>query len=161
MSSHGGSAAPKRNLGGVTLDGLAGRTHQSDWLTIDQARIDAFADITGDHNPLHVDPVWAARYSPYKTTIAHGFLTLSLLSHLADGLLERRPGMVSVNYGLDRVRLIAPVPVGSRIRASFTIASVEPRATGTILRVKAEVELEGAARHVLAADWLLFVTQAA
>ena len=133
----------------------------AEWLTIDQARIDAFADITGDHNPLHVDPVWAAQHSPYKTTIAHGFLTLSLLSHLADGLFERRPGFVSVNYGLDRVRLIAPVPGGSRVRGSFTITGVEPRGKGTIVRVNAEIELEGASRHVLAADWLLFVTQAA
>lgn len=142
------------------LEELSGRTHVSDWLTIDQARIDAFADITGDQNPLHVDPVWAAEHSPYKTTIAHGFLTLSLLSHLAEGLLERRPGMVSVNYGLDRMRLMGPVPVGSRVRGSFTIAAVEPRANGTVLRVKVEIERDGAERPVLSADWLLFVRQA-
>jgi acyl dehydratase len=144
----------------VTIDGLVGRTHLSEWLTIDQARIDAFADITGDHNRLHVDPGWAAEHSPYMTTIAHGFLTLSLLPEMAEGLFERHAGTVGVNYGLDRLRLIAPVPVGSRVRGAFTISSVEPRAKGAILHVAAEVQIDGGSRSALVADWLIFLTEA-
>jgi acyl dehydratase len=144
----------------MMLDGLAGRTHTSDWLTIDQARIDAFADITGDQNRLHIDPAWAAEHSPYKTTIAHGFLTLSLLPEMAEGLFERKAGTVGVNYGLDRLRLMAPVPVGSRVRGTFTIASVDPRPNGAILHVNAEVQIDGAARSALVADWLIFLVQA-
>src|SRR3990170_465021 len=99
----------------------------SPWLTIDQPMIDAFARATRDEDPMHVDPAWCAQYSPFKSTIAFGFLTMSLLTHLSHQALgwlhEDRPegGGYGLNYGIDRMRLLNPVPVNSRIRARFTL----------------------------------------
>jgi acyl dehydratase len=143
----------------VTAESTAHTTRVSDWLTIDQARIDAFAELTGDHNPLHVDPQWAAAEGPFAGTVAHGFLTLSLLTQLGDGLLPIPDGSVAVNYGFQRVRFARPVPVGSRIRGRFNLAHSAPRGRGTLLTVKAEIEVEGAARPALVAEWLIFVTE--
>src|SRR3982751_6808939 len=100
-----------------------------DWLTIDQDRINAFADVTEDHQFIHVDPKAAAELSPWKVPIAHGFLTLSLLTHLSGSVPqppERFDGiLMGVNYGFDKVRFVSPVKVGSRIRASSVLASVD------------------------------------
>ena len=94
----------------------------SDWITIDQARIDAFADITEDRQFIHVDPT-AAADSIFGGTIAHGFLTLSLMSRMAADVMLVPPELkMAVNYGFDRVRFLAPVPVGARIRGIFTLA---------------------------------------
>ena len=97
----------------------------SDWLTVDQDRIDRFADATGDHQWIHVDPVRAKAESPFGTTIAHGYLTLSLLPHMMMETLDVQGGRMSINYGLNRVRFSAPVRAGDRIRTRFTLARLE------------------------------------
>lgn len=97
----------------------------SDWLEIEQARIDQFADATGDHQWIHVDPARAAE-GPFGATIAHGFLTLSLLPPLLNQLYRVDNVRMAVNYGLDKVRFMAPVPVGSRIRLTARVLSVTP-----------------------------------
>jgi acyl dehydratase len=130
------------------------RVAQSDWLTITQAMIDEFADVTGDHQWIHVDPERAARESPYKVTIAHGFLTLSLLSRLIGSAIALPSRRLSLNYGFDRVRFIAPVPVDSEIRASFTVDHVKPTDTGAQVGWAVEVERRGSDKPVLAALWL-------
>jgi acyl dehydratase len=127
----------------------------SDWLTVTQAQVDAFADLCGDHQFIHVDPVRAAE-TPFGVTIAHGFYTLSLLTYFAQGV---RPGIEgtkhSVNYGFDRIRFAAPVPVGSRIRTRFRLARLNERRPGEITQHwEATVEVEGSDRPALVADWL-------
>jgi acyl dehydratase len=145
----------------VDFDSMVGRTHTSDWFLIEQSRIDAFAETTEDRNPLHVDPEWCKVHSPYGVPIAHGFLTTSLLVPLAKGLIQVDQGYVVVNYGLDRLRLVGPVPVGSRIRGTFTIKAVEPRGDDqAVIRTTAEVRVEGGERPVLVAEMLAFVTKA-
>jgi acyl dehydratase len=96
----------------------------SDWLEVTQARIDAFADATEDRQWIHVDVERAAKESPFKTTIAHGFLTLSLVSVLARQAMALPKGRLAVNYGLNKVRFVAPVPSGARIRGRFTPVEV-------------------------------------
>jgi acyl dehydratase len=127
----------------------------SSWMLIDQARIDAFADATEDHQFIHVDPAAAAQ-TPFGGTIAHGFLTLSLLSRMgAEAMLLPEGMKMAVNYGLDRVRFLATVPSGSRIRGRFTLDSVEEKAPGQwLLRHTVTVEIEGQDRPALAAEWL-------
>lgn len=127
----------------------------SDWILVDQARIDAFAEATEDRQFIHVDPDAAAR-TPFGGTVAHGFLTLSLLSRMAADamLLPQATGLV-VNYGLDRVRFLAPVPAGVRVRGRFTLDSVEEKAPGQILmRHTVTVEIEGEDKPALTAEWL-------
>jgi acyl dehydratase len=143
----------------ATLDEIRGRIGEevgvSGWLTIDQARIDAFADATEDRQFIHVDPEAAAQ-TPFGGTIAHGFLTLSLLSRLAAEatLLPERLKMV-VNYGLDRVRFLAPVKSGSRVRGRFVLDSVEEKAPGQwLMRHIVTVEIEGGDKPALTAVWL-------
>src|SRR6476620_8099331 len=127
----------------------------SDWILVDQARIEEFADATEDRQFIHVDPEAAAR-TPFGGTIAHGFLSLSLLSRMAaDAMLL--PDIVNycVNYGLDRVRNLAPVRAGSRVRGHFVLDSVEEKAPGQILmRHIVTVEIEGADKPALTAHWL-------
>ena len=99
----------------------------SDWITIDQSRIDQFAECTGDHQFIHVDPE-KAKLTPFGSTIAHGFLSLSLIPALTAGLLTRPEGMkMGVNYGLDSVRFIQPVKVGSRVRAHLSILDINEK----------------------------------
>lgn len=139
---------------------LAGtETGVSRWFTIDQKRIDAFAEITEDRQFIHIDPE-AARASPFGGTIAHGFLTLSMLSALAmDALPEIEGRAMGVNYGFDKLRFLSPVPAGGRIRGRFTLESVTPRSpTEFLSRNIVTVEIEGAAKPALVAEWLtLFV----
>jgi acyl dehydratase len=127
----------------------------SPWLTITQSRIDAFADASDDHYFLHVDPVRAA-VPPFTGTIAHGFLTLSLLAPMAYHVCPYVEGArYPLNYGFNRVRFVAPVPVGSRIRGRFVLRAAE--AIGAEQRqtmYEATVEIEGAARPALVAEWL-------
>ncbi|MEO7240723.1 MAG: MaoC family dehydratase [Sphingomicrobium sp.] len=133
----------------------------SDWLTVDQARIDAFADATEDRQFIHVDPAAAAQ-TPFGGTIAHGFLTLSLLSRMAaDAMVLPDTLTMAVNYGFDRVRFIAPVRAGRRVRGRFILDSVEQKAPGQILmRHTVTVEIEGADKPALSALWLsLLFTQ--
>ena len=127
----------------------------SGWIIIDQARIDAFAEATEDRQFIHVDPEAAAQ-TPFGGTIAHGFLSLSLLSRLAAEamLLPERLEMV-VNYGFDRVRFLAPVRSGSRVRGRFVLDSVEEKAPGQVLlRHTVTVEIAGEDKPALTAEWL-------
>ena len=127
----------------------------SSWLAIDQARIDEFADATDDHQFIHVDPDAAAK-TPFGGTIAHGFLTLSLLSRMAaDAMLVPEGIKLAVNYGFDRVRFLAPVKSGRRVRGRFTLDSIEEKAPGQwLLRHTVTVEIEGEAKPALTAQWL-------
>ena len=126
----------------------------SPWVDVTQERIDTFARAIDDFQWIHVDPA-RARGSPFGGTIAHGFLTLSLLSHLSErtfGFSDRKMG---VNYGLNRVRFTAPVPSGSRVRARFTLQKFEKLADGGIqVTWNTVVEREGADKPVLVAEWL-------
>ena len=127
----------------------------SSWLTVDQARIDAFADATEDKQFIHVDPDAAAR-TPFGGTIAHGFLSLSLLSRMgAEAMLVPDDLKMAVNYGFDRVRFLAPVKSGKRLRGRFTLDSVEEKAPGQVLmRHRVTVEIEGEDKPALTALWL-------
>lgn len=132
----------------------------SSWLTMDQERIDAFAGATEDRQFIHTDPQ-AATQTPFGGTIAHGFLSLSMLSRMAaEAMLVPDNIRMAVNYGLDRVRFIAPVKSGRRIRGRFRLDSVEEKAPGQLLlRHTVTVEIEGEERPALTAEWigLLFV----
>jgi acyl dehydratase len=132
----------------------------SDWIEIDQARIDAFAEITEDPQFIHIDPEAAAR-TPFGGTVAHGFLTLSLLSRMAaDTMLRPEDVKMGVNYGFERVRLMAPVRSGKRIRGRFTLARFEEKKPGQWQFVhNVTVEIEGEEKPALVADWigLIFV----
>lgn len=127
----------------------------SDWLLVDQERIDAFADATEDRQFIHTDPD-AAQQTPFGGTIAHGFLTLSLLSRLAaEVMLVPAEAKMVVNYGLDRLRFLAPVRSGKRIRARFTLDSADEKAAGQLLlRHQVSVEIEDEDRPALVAEWL-------
>jgi acyl dehydratase len=143
----------------ATLDEInarvGGEVGVSSWLTIDQARIDAFADATDDHQFIHVDPAAAAQ-TPFGGTIAHGFLSLSLLSRMAaEGMLIPDGVKMAVNYGFDRVRFLAPVKSGKRVRGRFTLDSIEEKAPGQwLLRHIVTVEIEGEDKPALTAAWL-------
>lgn len=132
----------------------------SSWLEMSQERIDEFAEATEDRQFIHVDPQGAAK-TPFGGTIAHGFLSLSMLSRMAaEVMLVPDALKMAVNYGLDRVRFIAPVRAGKRIRGRFRLDSVEEKAPGQLLiRHNVTVEIEGEDRPALTADWLglLFV----
>ena len=127
----------------------------SSWIAIDQARIDQFAEATEDRQFIHVDPAAAAQ-TPFGGTIAHGFLSLSLLSRMgAEAMLVPDGLKIAVNYGLDRVRFLAPVRSGSRVRGRFILDSVEEKAPGQLLmRHIVSVEIEGEDKPALSAVWL-------
>jgi len=127
----------------------------SDWLTVDQTRIDAFGEATEDRQFIHTDPAAAAQ-TPFGGTIAHGFLSLSLLSRMgAEAMLIPAGMKMAVNYGLDRVRFLAPVRSGKRVRGRFVLDSVEEKAPGQILmRHTVTVEIEGEDKPALTAQWL-------
>ena len=126
----------------------------SPWVEITQERIDTFAKAIEDHQWIHVDRERAKR-SPFGGTIAHGFLTLSLLSHLSERTFSFSDRRMGVNYGLNRVRFTAPVPSGSRVRARFTLQKFEQLADGGIQVTWATVvEREGSDKPVLVAEWL-------
>ncbi|MYD41617.1 MAG: MaoC family dehydratase [Acidimicrobiia bacterium] len=128
----------------------------SEWFTVSQDRIDAFADATLDHQFIHTDPARAAAESPFGVTIAHGFLTLSLLPHLGSGIkLLPEGAKVEINYGTDKVRFLAPVPVNSRIRARVALSEVtERRPSQYLIKRTVTVEIEGADRPALVAETL-------
>ena len=125
----------------------------SDWITVEQSRIDRFAEATGDHQWIHIDPVRAAQ-GPFGSPIAHGFLTLSLLPAFFETAFDVTDGRMGVNYGLNRVRFTAPVPVGSRLRAHFKLLAYEPIEGGAQLSVEASIEREGSAKPVCVAESL-------
>lgn len=124
----------------------------SDWLTIDQERIDGFAQVTGDHQWIHVDPV-RAKSGPFGTTIAHGYLTLSLVNLFLPQILEVRGFSAGVNVGVDNLRFLSPVPVGSRIRGKGQIVKVETVKAGAIQSVvRITVEIEGKEKPACVVD---------
>jgi len=143
----------------ATIEEIQGRVGSeiglSDWILIDQARIDAFADITEDHQFIHVDPERAAK-TPFRGTVAHGFLTLSLLSRMAEGVMLRPESLrMAVNYGFDKVRFMAPVKSGKRVRGRFKMLSAEEkRANQWQITYEVTVEIEGEEKPALIADWI-------
>lgn len=129
---------------------------QSEWTLVDQARIDAFAEVSGDRQFLHVDPAQAAQ-TEFGGTIAHGMLTLSMMSGMAFEAMPKVNGQSAcVSYGFDKVRFLAPVPVGAMIRGQFTVQDAKVRGRGDLMvRVGAEVQVQGMDRPALRAEWLL------
>lgn len=123
----------------------------TDWLVVDQRQIDLFAEATGDHQWIHVDPERAAN-GPFGTTIAHGYLTVSLLPVLIPQLLKLRSARMAVNYGMNRVRFPAPVPVGSRLRASGRLADVADVPGGVQVTLSVAVERDGGEKPVCVAE---------
>lgn len=126
----------------------------SDWITVTQKMIDDFADATLDHQWIHVDAERSARESPFKATIAHGFLTLSLLSRFLNQSIDLGASRMGVNYGLNRVRFTAPVRVNSRLRARFVLAALEQLKGGVQMVWNVTVERDGSEKPVLIAEWL-------
>jgi len=125
----------------------------SDWITVTQERIQLFADATGDHQWIHLD-VERAKQGPFGTTIAHGFLTLSLLPEMSASAFEVRDTRMGVNYGLNKVRFPAPVPSGSKLRWRFKLLAYEPLEGGAQLTVEVSMEREGSAKPVCVAESL-------
>jgi acyl dehydratase len=133
----------------------------SPWLTVSQAMIDAFGLATLDHDPMHVDPAWAAANSPYNGTISFGFLTISLLTHMmhgsmgVQGALDPRRTGYYLNYGFDRIRLVAPVRTGRRVRGCFKLLERKTDEQGRLITTfDCRVEIEGEPRPALVAQWL-------
>jgi acyl dehydratase len=125
----------------------------SDWHTVTQEQITLFADATGDHQWVHVDPERAAA-GPFGSTVAHGFLTLSLLPLLVAEVYRVEGLSMAVNYGLDKVRFPAPVPAGSRLRAGVELISLLPGANGARATARVTAEIDGSARPACVAEWL-------
>ena len=123
----------------------------SSWIDVPQERVDAFADATDDHQWIHVDPE-RAKEGPFGGTIAHGYLTLSLLPSASYEVVPRQGGRMSINYGLNRVRFPAPVPVGSRVRATFEVVGFENEDWGGQATMKATIEREGGDKPVCVAE---------
>jgi acyl dehydratase len=136
------------------LAALVGREiGRSDWVVVAQSNIDLFAQATGDAQWIHVDPVRAAA-GPFGTTVAHGFLTLSLLSRLFAAAVSFEDVRLSLNYGLNRVRFPSPVPVGSRLRALCVLQAYEAIAGGAQVTVAVTIEREGGAKPACVAEWV-------
>ena len=135
------------------LPGLVGQeTGVSDWVAIDQERIDKFADATGDHQWIHVDVARAAKEMPGGKTIAHGYLTLSLIPWLTGNFVEVVGVTRGINYGSNKIRFTNTVPVGSRVRARSRILSIEPRAGGMQITNEVTIEVEGQSRPACIAE---------
>jgi acyl dehydratase len=128
-----------------------------EWRPITQAAIDQFAEATGDHQWIHVDPARAAAESPYKTTIAHGFLTLALVSALLRDAIQFSGTRMAINYGLNRVRFVSVVPAGARVRGRFVLAAAEPVEDGRAVQAtwRVTVEREGGDRPCCVAEWIV------
>lgn len=140
-----------------SLIGWVGReVGVTDWFTMTQDVIQQFADITGDQQWIHVDQDRARRNSPFQTTIAHGFLTLSMLSRFIREVVEIQSGIrMTVNYGLNRVRFSAPVPAESRVRARFVVQSVKEVASALEAVFEVKIEIEGSTKPSCVAEWVL------
>jgi acyl dehydratase len=121
--------------------------HLSEWITVDQPMVDRFADAIDDHQFIHVDPERAKTETSYGGTIVHGFYR--------SALPPAKTGAVEINYGFDKLRFLSPVPVGARVRGSFTLENETPKAGGVLRSYDARVEIEGAERPALAANWLV------
>ncbi|MGI0118647.1 MaoC family dehydratase [Zooshikella sp. RANM57] len=149
----------------LALEILKGHINQAegagDWLNVDQDRINLFADATLDHQFIHTDPEKAAKLSPFKTTIAHGYLTLSLIPHLTESITAPyqeafKNLKMMVNYGLDKLRFMNPVPVNSKVRAQRTLLEAELKDERTIqLKQQVTVEIEGQSKPACVAEVLV------
>ncbi|KRA23357.1 hypothetical protein ASD65_02195 [Microbacterium sp. Root61] len=135
---------------------LPAEEHTSQWMPIEQSRITDFADATDDHQWIHVDEARASS-GPYGTTIAHGYLTLALLPALLEGNVEVAGAALRINYGLDHVRFLTPVPSGARVRAVSRVVETAPASQGARVTLEVRVEIEGAERPALVAHQLLIV----
>lgn len=138
------------------LAGLIGKEiGVSDWLRVDQGRINQFADVTEDHQYIHIDPE-RAKDSPFGTTIAHGFLTLSLLSKFSEGTGIVIEGVhTGINYGFDKMRFLAPVPAGSNVRGKFVLGNaIEKKPGQFLITYNVSVEIEGSETPALVAEWM-------
>ncbi len=131
----------------------------SEWLTIEQPQIDLFADATDDHQWIHVDPV-AAAAGPFGTTVAHGYLTLSLVPAMFHELLRVTDSPLGVNYGAERIRFTSPVPVGSRIRMHARLLRATRRELGVVVNLDVRVEIEGSERPALVGELLFLIAGA-
>ena len=131
----------------------------SDWVEIPQDRINQFAEATEDHQFIHVDEAKAKAFTPFGGTIAHGFLTLSLLSRFAETGLPQVPGAkMGMNYGLNKVRFLTPVPCGAKVRGKFTLMSAEEKNPGQLLLTYGiAAEIEGAPKPGMVAEWLMLI----
>ena len=138
------------------LPEAVGQSATGDWLLIDQERVNRFADVSEDHQWIHIDPERAAE-GPFRSTVAHGYLTLSLVPRLTEGLLRVGGVELMINYGLERVRFVTPVTVGSRVRATTTVAEAEVTSRGTRVTSDVVVKIEGAERPALAARTIALV----
>jgi len=151
------AALALRAMNTLLSDRIGETLGTSGWIEVAQARIDAFADCTGDHNRIHIDRAYAAA-GPFGGTIAHGFLTLSLLARMAqdalpDHLIER-----ALNYGVEHLRFVAPVRSGVRVRGRFDLASVTPHAHDLqLVAVAVTVEIEGGDKPALVGTWILAI----
>lgn len=144
------------------LERLRGRrAGESNWFTVTQHLVDAFAEVTNDHQWIHVDPERARVESPLGTTIAHGFLTLALLPSLIAECVSFPTARLSLNYGFEKIRFVAPVPVGAQIRGAFTIEDVRPIDGGAQTTWRVDVEIRDAPKPALSALWLTRVLFAA
>ncbi len=131
----------------------------SDWVEIPQDRINQFAEATEDHQLIHIDEAKAKAFTPFGGTIAHGFLTLSLLSRFAETGLPQVPGAkMGMNYGLNKVRFLTPVPCGAKVRGKFTLMSAEEKNPGQLLLTYGiAAEIEGAPKPGMVAEWLMLI----
>ncbi len=128
----------------------------SQWIEVTQEKINAFADITGDWQWIHIDPERAKRETPFGGSIAHGFLTLSLLSAMGQDVVPRVAGIaMGVNYGFDKLRFLSPVAAGSRVRGHFTLLEADERIPGELtMKFKVDVEIDGGQKPALSAEWI-------
>lgn len=142
-----------------TYKARLGEQNASDWFEITQDQVNAFADVTKDHQFIHIDPERAKAETPFGGPIAHGFLSLSMLSHFAEGCLPPFPeGAIGINYGFDKVRFLTPVRVGVKIRGVFTLADITERKPGQYqLTQDVSVDIDGSDSPALAAKWLSLV----
>jgi acyl dehydratase len=145
-----------RTIGGVEeLRALVGQeVGHSDWLTVTQEMIDRFADVTGDHQWIHVDQQRSATESPFGTTIAHGFLTLSLITQLHSQAVQVEGGKMGLNYGLNRVRFVSPVRSGVRVRGRSAVHAIDDILSGVQVTWKITVETENESKPALVAEWI-------
>ena len=154
-------------MANFTLAGLSERVGQelgvSDWVAIDQKRIDTFAACTGDHQWIHVDVERSKRESPFRGPVAHGYLTLAMVASLSMqvGVIPS-DAAAGLNYGIDKVRFLAPVPAGARVRLRVVLAGIEPREGGqVIMKIQNTLEVEGAEKPALVAETLALLIPAA
>ena len=153
MTSNTTSPTTETTIGGLR-DLIGSTLGPSEWRRVSQEEVDRFADLTGDHNPIHIDPV-AAAASPFGTTIVHGYFTLSLVVPLMDEILRVTDVATGVNYGLDRLRFPAPVPVGSRIRVSSEVTAVDDIPGGVQAHFTNRFEVEGGSKPVAVAEMIV------